>query len=86
MKRKKKKTFLLTSAGTDWCNIPTLLDVEVQPLGQSLNASHRSRSRSAFHCMTSLKGHEPSAKNTLHCCSADVGFLQLLFVDSHQQL
>lgn len=43
---------------------------------------------SAFHCMTFLKGHEPSAKNTLHHCNEDehIGFPQSLYVDSLWQL
>ena len=70
------------------CSVPALLEVEVQPLGRRLNASHRSRPSFAFHCTTSLRDHEPSAKNTLHYFSADkhISFPQSLFVDSLQQL
>ena len=44
--------------------------------------------QAAFPCMTSLKGHEPPAKNTLHHCGAGehIDFPQSLFVDSLQQL
>jgi len=70
------------------CSVPALLDVEVQPFGQSLNTLHRCGPWSAFHCMISLKGHETSVKNTLQDCSADeqVGFPQSLLADSRWQL